>query len=427
MANFAFIGVGSAVFGARTIGDLLFFKEDFAGSTLSLVDTDEKRLGIMKKLSEIMNEQAGSPFRIVANTDRREVLRGADFVITSPAIRREELWKQDWDIIRKLGIKQTYGENGGPGAVALTLRNIPMLLSIFRDVEELAPDAWVINYTNPEARVCIALDRYTDLKFVGLCHQIGEGYRLVSEVLGIAIEDLDIKAGGVNHFTWMYAIHQKSTGSDLYPALRNAAEQGKLDHEPLTLRMLRTFGLCPTPRDHHLAEMLSFAWENQGLKGRDFAAWDKRKKEAMDWANGVVAGSRSVAEVIKGESGERVAHVARSIMKNANAYEISVDLRNDGAIPNLPADSIVEVPAVISATGVAPLRMPPLPEGIAALVRQQIAIQELSVAAAVTGDRSLALQAILLDPCVDSYAAADEALDQLMEANRDTFPAGLYK
>ena len=419
MPKFVLIGVGSAVFGAGTIVDLLHFRKELPATTLSLVDTDPGRLDLMLRLARRLNDEAGSPFEFEASTDRRAVLAGADFVITSPAIKREELWKADWDIVHGAGIKQTYGENGGPGALALTLRNVPMMLDICRDIEELAPHAWVINYTNPESRICMAIDRFTGLKFVGLCHQIMAGYRIVSGVLDIPVEDLDIKAAGLNHFTWMLSIHQKSTGNDLFPAFRKCVERSPIEKEPLSCAMLDLCGLFPTPGDHHLAEMLSFGWEFQGLKGRDFDHYHRWKSESLKWLKGVAEGSREIGELIEGLSGERMAHMATAMVNNTNGFEISMDVRNEGAIPNLPEDAIVEVPGIISALGITPLRMPPLPDVIAGFLRKQIAVQELSVEAAVTGDRSKALQAMVLDPVVDSYAVAERVLGRLLEANRE--------
>jgi len=419
VAKFAFIGVGSAVFGAGTIADIFFHRDQLAGSTLALVDTDPKRLELMASFTLRMNDAHGNPFVVESSIDRQEMLPGSDFVITSAAIKREELWKQDWDIIRKAGIKQTYGENAGPGSLLLTLRNVPMLLAIYRDVERLAPDAWIINYTNPEARVCMALSRYTDLKFVGLCHQIWAGYRIISRLLDVPTDDLDIKAGGINHCTWMYSVHRKSTREDLYPAIRNHVANGGIKEAPLSSKMCEVCGLFPTPGDHHLAEMLSFGWEYQGLDGRDFGAWGRTKAEWTEWLGGVADGSREIEEKIAGLSGERVAQMAVGLLHNTNSYEISMDVRNDGAISNLPDDAIVEVPGLISSHGIVPLRMPQLPESVAGFLRKQITVQELSVEAAVTGSRTTALQALLLDPVVDNVSAAEEVLANGLEANRE--------
>jgi len=417
--KFVLIGVGSAVFGARTMGDLFHFKDEFGRATLSLVDLDACVLDRMTTVANKMNDAAGRPFRIEASTDRRDVLAGADFVVTSPAIKREELWRKDWEIIHGAGIKMTYGENGGPGSLSHTLRNVPMMLDICRDVEELAPEAWVLNFTNPEARICMAIARHTNLKFVGLCHQIHAGYRIISGALDIPEDDLDVKAAGLNHFTWAYDIRRRSTGKNLYPRLHDKVRREGIEKEPMTAKMLELTGLFPMPGDHHLAEFLPFGWEFQGLHGRDFAWWNEHKRKKRAWVEGVVAGTAKIEEVVSGLSGERIAQMALAILTNGNSFEISMDVVNNGAIPNLPDDAIVETPGVISGAGVTPLCMPPLPEIVAEFARRQIACQELSVEAAVTGDRRTALQTMVLDPVVDSSRVAEKVLDQLLEAHRE--------
>lgn len=427
MPKITIIGVGSVSFGAGTIGDLLYFKDTLAGSTIALVDTDQEKLDLMSFLANKLNNDAGKPFKIEKSLERRDVLKGSDFVVTSPAIKREELWKKDWDIINGAGIKQTYGENGGPGSLSHTLRNVPLMLSIFRDVEELAPDAWIINFTNPEARICTAIDRYTSLKFVGLCHQIGEAYRTVSHVMDIPKDDLDIKAAGINHFTWIYDIRRKSTGKGIYEAFCKKIQDMPASFEPMSRKLLDVYGMFPTAGDHHLAEFLSFGWEFLGLSGRDFAARVKEKEDMLDWLRGVASGIRGIEEHLKGRTSESVADIICAITKGQNHYEVSLDIRNEGCIPNLPNDAIVEVPGVVSGDTVRGLRMAPLPEGIAALMRQQITIQALSVEAAVKGDRKLALQAMLLDPVVDNYKTASNVLDKLLEAHKEYISPNFFK
>lgn len=427
MAKIVMIGVGSICFGAKTIGDLIYYKDILKGSLISLVDIDPEKLRLMKALIEKMNEEAGRPFIIEASTQRREVLKGADFVVTSPATKREELWKQDWTIINKAGIKQTYGENGGPGSLALTMRNIPMILSIARDIEELAPNAWVINFTNPEARICMALERYTSLKFVGLCHQIYESYNTIHNVLGIDKRDIDVKAYGTNHLTWISDIRNKATGKCIYDEFKEKLREMPADFEPMSRKLFEIFGMYPTAGDHHLAEFMSFGWEYQGLLGRDFEARRLKIRENMEWLKGVTDGTRAVDEIVSGKSSESVADIIVAMIKGDNHYEVSLDIRNNGCIPNLPSEAIVEVPGVVSADKVRGLKMDPLPEGIAELIRRQVTIHSLSVEAAATGSKDKALQAFILDPVVDNVSTAEAVLDELIQANREFIHPGFLK
>lgn len=411
------IGVGSICFGAKSINDLIYYKDALAGATLSLVDIDEERLGLMAGLARTMNEKAGSPFVIEQSTERKAVLPGADFVITSPAIRREELWKQDWDVLRAAGCRQTYGENGGPGSLFLTLRNIPMMLDIAKDIERLAPSALLINFTNPEARVCMALNRYSKVRTIGLCHQIYESYHTIHRVLGIAKEQIDVKAAGINHLTWIYDIHDTSSGQSIHEAFIHRLNQMPEDYEPMSRMLYQRLGMYPTAGDHHLAEFLAFGWEYQGLEGRDFVRRKQIIADNLAWLRGVHDGSRRIEEIVNGKSSESVADIIQAIVKGDNHYEVSLDLPNHGCIPNLPTDAIVEVPGVVSPDKIRGLQMDALPEPIAELIRRQITVQSLSVDAAVLGSRDLAVQAFMLDPVSDRVVDMEGTMDKLLRLN----------
>ena len=169
------------------------------------------------------------------------------------------------------------------------------------------------------------------------------------------------------------------------------------DFEPMSRKLFDIFGMYPTSGDHHLAELMSFGWEYQGLEGRDFEARKLKIGQNLEWLKGVNEGTRAVEEIVSGKSTESVADIIVAMVKGDNHYEVSLDIRNNGCIPNIPDDAIVEVPGVVSADKVRGLRMDPLPEGIAELIRRQITIHSLAVEAAVTGNRDKALQ-IILDP-----------------------------
>src|SRR3954454_6830912 len=172
------IGAASASFGPRTIGDALLTKE-LRGSTLVLVDLDGPRLQVMTDYARRLNDALDAGWQIESTTDRLQALPDASFVISSIAVRRDELWKHDFQIPLKHGLKQVLGENGGPGGLSHALRNIPLILDIARDMERLCPRALLINYSNPESRVCLAISRYTSQPFVGLCHGVAMGFESV--------------------------------------------------------------------------------------------------------------------------------------------------------------------------------------------------------------------------------------------------------
>ena len=421
------IGAGSASFGPGIIGDILLSKE-MAGSTLALVDRNAEGLALIGKLAKRMNKEWGSGLKIEAHTDRKKALRGAEFVIISIAVEREIRWKLDWEIPNKYGVRQPLGENGGPGAFAHGARNIPMIMDIARDMERLCPDAWILNFTNPVPRNTLAINRYTEIKAVGLCHQIGSAYGQVSRVLDIPRSDLDIKAAGLNHFTWILDIRRKSTGEDLYPAFNAALETYDPKFHPLSREMWRAFGIYPATGDGHMAEYLQWThdaktkpWKKYDLHlynwdgaraGRD-AMWERIAAHAR--------GEGVLSEHYRG-TGERAIPVLTAMVKNANQFEDALNLPNEGYIENLPEESIVEVPGIATGCGVRGVGVGCLPEAVAELCRRQLTVAELAVHAAVTGDKQAALQSILLDPMVGDIDAAKGILREFLEVHGDQMP-----
>ncbi len=431
------IGAGSASFGPAMIHDALLTPE-LRGSTLVLVDIAAQKLEVMAAYARVLNEALGAGLRIEHTAERREALPEAEFVITSVAVKRDDLWKLDFQIPLKHGIKQVLGENGGPGGLSHALRNIPIILGIARDVEDLCPQALLMNFSNPESRIGLALSRYTCLRFVGLCHGIGMGYDSIGRITGIEPADLVGIAAGLNHFAWFTDIRRRSSGEDVYPLLRAADEVYDPTHYPLTRRMFRTYGLYPHPSDDHIGEYLPFAWEACGLHGYDFAAADRRREEAWGRITRVVAGQEPVPAVEPGggsagerqheagarlrKSGEFAFPIIVSAADNRHALIEAVNIPNDGLIANLPGWAVVEVPAVVGADGVKGVQVGRLPAGIAALLATQAHVQDLVVEAAVHGSRERALQALLADPVVHSAEAAERTLDELLSVHAAYLP-----
>ncbi|MGQ9628920.1 MAG: family 4 glycosyl hydrolase [bacterium] len=432
------IGAASASFGLGTLADA-FQSSELRGSKLALVDIDGENLEVMAKLAHRLNEESGMEFEIQHTTDRREALPGAEFVITSIAIKRNELWKLDFQIPLKYGIKQVLGENGGPGGLFHSLRNIPIILDICWDMEKLCPKALLLNFSNPESRICLAVSRHTKIKSVGLCHglpwQLGKLARLLGlEVRGgkpkrgvedeeLLIEEYDIdgRAAGLNHFTWITELRRKSTGEDLYPLLRRKVKEAP-DFQPLCAELFWDFGLYPSPSDDHVGEYISYAWERCGLRGYDFDAADRYREEQWNWIRRMASGEEPVDSLLKRRSGEIAMDIIVDIVDDRHREEIAVNIPNDGFIANLEPGAIVEVAAVVDRGGVHGVRVGELPRGIAALCNTQIAVQDLVVEAAVTGSRQAALQSMLIDPVVQSADAARKTLDELLKIHAPYLP-----
>jgi alpha-galactosidase len=327
------------------------------------------------------------------------------------------------------------GENGGPGGLSHTLRSVHLMLQVARTIEEVTPDAWVLNFTNPMSRVCLGLERATSLRCVGLCHQIGAGYRIVGQVLGLVRDvqearaqsamlhrKFDIKAAGINHFTFIYDLRDNETGEDLYPEFRRRVAAMPPDFEPLSRRLMDAFGLFPANGDGHIGEYVSFAWETSDLKGYDFEKSSQSAEEIKTQLRQAVAGERPFKEYIGRTSGERAIPIIDAMLHNKNQFELALNIPNHGCLPGLPDWAIVEVPGVVSGAGVSGLHVPSLPPGITAMLAQQVAVQDRAVHAAIHGDRTAAFQALLLDPLVSSYEAAAKILDELLAVQAPYLP-----
>jgi len=432
------IGAGSTIFGVNTLADLFAQREHLRGSHIALCDIDVARLARVTRLAERMNDATGAPFTISSATDYRDMLAGAEFVIVSVEVDRVECWKRDWQIPFKYGIRHVLGENGGPGGLSHALRTIDLVLRIAREVERRAPDAYLLNFTNPLSRVCLALTRYTRLKVVGLCHQINKGYYIVGHVLGLtqrldahfphaavanALEkQLDLQTAGLNHFTWIQQLRERATGRDLYPEFRARLRDFDPAFEPLSRRLHDAFGLFPVSGDDHIGEYFSFAHETSDLRGYDFDAYNARGAALDAHIERAASDARTLDEFLHWESGERAAHIVAGIANNWHSYELTVNVENRGALPGLPDWAVVEVPGVVDANGVMALRVPALLPATTAVLNQQVAIQDRVVEAAVHGDRQAALQALLLDPLVTSYADAEKLLDELLTVHAAYLP-----
>jgi alpha-galactosidase len=422
MANttkIVFIGAGSMSFGLSMFRDL-FFAEDLRGSSLVLVDTDADALARSAALARLLNERSGAGLVIETTTERRAALPGAGFVLNATAIDRLRLWQLDYEIPKKHGIRQTLGENGGPGGLFFTLRTLPLVFDFVRDMEALCPDALFVNFSNPESRIILAVGKYSRIRAVGLCEGVFGSRGHVAAVMGLPAEAVDVWAAGLNHFQWLMQIRDHASGADLYPRLRAAEATYDPGFAPLTRTLFHAFGLWPTCGDGHTGEYLPFGWEADGGKGEgyDFAGDRQVRQQFHAEVEAVLAGKDPVPDWWLTPSGERGAAVVAGVARNQKRFIESGIVLNRGTIPNLPADLAVEVPIVVDAAGVHPVSLGPLPEPVAKLLAVPAGVQQLAVEAAMRGSKELAREALLIDPVVSSTKAAEALLDELWEVNR---------
>ncbi|MFB0517245.1 MAG: hypothetical protein ACETWG_11675 [Candidatus Neomarinimicrobiota bacterium] len=451
------IGAGSAIFGLNTVAALMG-SERLRGSHLALVDRNADTLALIARLAERLNREWDARMTITTHTHHADALDGTAFVVSAIEVGpREKLWRSDYEITLKYGVRQPYAENGGPGGFAHAARNIGPVMEIVHDMEQACPDAWFINYTNPMIRICDAIARYSDVKVVGLCHGIHTGYGMVglvlADYLGIEVPDgvisthadpeiwprlmhiahqalqrIDIKAAGLNHFTWMLDVHDKRTGEDLYPLFAERWVAFDPTFEPLTRRLYDTFGWFPIPGDEHISEYLPWVsdpvtkpWEKYELSLYDWELWDKLRGHGHDDIAKMGAGQKGI-ESLRDADSEGALEMIENIAGAGNHYHLAVNLPNQGHISNLPEGAIVEIPGLISGAGVQGIAVGPLPEPIAELCRREITVARLCVDAAVNGDRRAALQCLLLDPVITDLDVAQQILDDYLETYREYVP-----
>ena len=414
-AAIVFIGAGSMSFGIPTFRDL-FTTRELAGASLRLVDIDPENLERMYDLAIKMNEVSGLGFEISKTVNRLEALPGADYVVNSLAIERCELWKHDFRVPLKHGIKHCLGENGGPGALFFAMRTIPLILDICKDMERLCPDAWFLNFSNPESRIVLAVNKYTKIKCIGLCHGVFMGLDDIAKILEMPPSEIEIAAAGLNHFQWITSIRRKSDNTDLYPLFKEKEKSFDPAFSPFTRKIFKAFGYWPTCSDDHLGEYLMYGYEG-GMHGYDFESDEqdrvKMKKDIAD----MVSGKRDAKEWLV-KSGEKAVEVITALHTGVQASIPSAIVYNLGAITNLPPDLAVEIPIVADGSGIRKVQVGDMPKGAAALMSLQVGVQQMAVEAAVHGDRQLALQALLCDPVVNSTDAAEKVLDELWEVNK---------
>ena len=451
------IGAGSASFGLNSLAALMSSSR-LQGSHLALVDRNEDTLAVVHRLGQRLNREWAAQMRLTTHTHHREALEGASFVILSIEVPpREELWRSDFEIPLKYGVRQPYAENGGPGGFAHAARNIGPVMEIVRDMERLCPDAWLINFTNPMMRICDAIARYSSIKVVGLCHQIKVGYAMVgltlADELGIDVPDgftdthaspdsgppravvakqvlekVEIVAAGLNHFTWMLALFDRQTGEDLYPLFAESWTQLPAEFEPLTRRIYSTFGLFPIPGDEHLCEYLPWLsdpntkpWVKFDVSLYDWDYWGQDRGRGHTNMKKMASGEMAVDPLLDADS-EGALEVIEHLCGAVPMHHLALNVPNQGFITNLPSGAIVEVPGIVSSFGVQGASVGSLPRGIAELCRREIAVSQLCVDAAVHGDRQAALQCLLLDPVTSDLGTAQRILDDYLISYREQLP-----
>ena len=421
------IGAGSTNFGLGTVGDI--FKSDILrGSTIVLHDINRDALVQTEKITQQYREKNKIDVNIEAHLSRKDALQGADYCIISIEVGdRFELWEQDWKIPQQYGIKQVFGENGGPGGMFHSMRIIPPILDICEDITRICPDAFVFSYSNPMQRICHTVTtKYPGLKFTGLCHEIGSMERHLPEMLDTPFSNIGIKAGGLNHFSILTEAWYKDTGKDAYPDIREKVPEyfknyintwdGQVSkpgaERGLFFELFNRYNYLPITTDSHLGEYLQWAYSVSDHEGiLDF--YNKYKKKCTTFYD-----SEETYEYyfdMNVEMNERIVPIMEGIHADSNFEESAVNVPNKGFIEYLPDGIVIEVPAFINKDGVTGMKLENYPKSFSTLLMNQVSVIELTTVAILEQSKDVALQALLADPVVDNVGAAEKLLDTILD------------
>lgn len=453
----AVIGAGSSAFGSNTLSAIMRSKI-LRGSTLALVDINAETLAVITKLASRLNLEWGGNFTVTSHTNHREALPGCRFVVCSIEVGpREKLWELDFSIPLQYGVHQPYAENGGPAGFFHAARNIRPVMDIAHSMEELCPDAWLINYTNPMIRICDAVNRYSKIKVVGLCHQIFAGYGMAGVALandiGVKVPEgltgmhaaldqhlsqlqlreqtvplLDIRAAGLNHLCWVLSIHERNTGRDLYPLLRQRFFELDPNFEPLTREVFSVMPLFPAPGDTHLCEFLPWfsntekmPWQKYNLRLYDWKEMAANRKNEIQKLRAMANYDMPIDDLLNTDS-EGALEVIEKQVAATTYYHLAANLPNEGQITNLPRGCTVETPVIVDGGGVHAVMTGALPTAIAELCEREITLSQLCVDSVINGDREKALQCILLDPFINDIEVGRKILDAFLSAYKEYLP-----
>ena len=452
MPKITFIGAGSTVFAKNLLGDILSFPE-LAGSTISLFDIDAERLRTSEVVAHKLADTLGARPAIEATTDRRRALDGADYVICMIQVAGYKPGTViDFEIPKKYGLRQTIADTLGVGGIMRGLRTIPVLLEMCREMEELCPDVLFLNYVNPMAINCWAIGRASTIKTVGLCHSVQGTAKELARDIGVPIDEINYVCAGINHMA--FYLRFERDGQDLYPSIREVVDEGRVpEWNRVRYEMFTRLGYFVTESSEHFSEYVPWfiKRDRPDLIERfnipldeyprrcevQIAEWDAMREALED------PDPDAVGRYERKRMEERLARIARkdpayaeelrrswaaeqqqhNKVRRSSEYGSLIihsqetdqprvvygNVANHGLIDNLPEGCCVEVPCLVNKNGVQPVRIGSLPPHLAALMRTNINVQELTVEAALTRKREHIYHAAMLDP----HTAAELDLDQI--------------
>ena len=435
MIKIAFIGAGSLGFTRGLVRDVLTFPL-LQDATLSLMDIDPERLEFARKSVQRIIDMGKYPATVTATLDRVEALRGADIVLVTILSGSTEVWRYDIEIPKQYGVDINVGDTRGPAGIFRALRTIPVMLDIVKDMEDYCPNAVLLNYTNPMAMLCRALQRKTFIRLTGLCHSVQGTALMLSYWIGAPYKEITYTCAGLNHMAWY--LKYEWNGVDAYPLIRKAiTERPQIyNHEVVRNEMFLHLDYYVTESSGHNSEynawfrkrpdlIEKYCTTGTGWNPGEYAYILKEYQNAESTWRDEARQWFAVDKPIELERGEEyAAHIINALM-GGDPFTFNGNVANTGLVTNLPEDACVEVPVWVSRKGFEPVHVGALPPQCAALTNLTAQIEEMAVEGALTGDPRLVFQAICYDPltsAVLSLAEIRQMVNQMFEQNKAFLP-----
>lgn len=435
MPKIAFIGAGSLGFTRGLVRDILTFPL-LRNSEIALMDINKERLQYARRACQKIVDQGNYPAKITTTASRTQALKKADAVLVTILSGSTSVWQHDILIPKKYGIDTNVGDTRGPSGIFRALRTIPVMLSICRDMERLCPRAIMLNYTNPMAMLCHAMQQRSSIQVTGLCHSVQGTARMLARWVGLKADKVDYLCAGINHMAWYLKFEHK--GRNLYPRIRKAVQTDKkvYNHEQVRNEMFLALGYYVTESSGHNSEynwwfrkrpdlirkycIKGTGW-NPGKYAYILKSYQKRnttwKKTVRDWLD--------PQKPMNLERGEEYASSIINAYLGGELFEFNGNVPNNGLIDNLPQDCCVEVPVLASRRGFAPIRVGSLPDSCAMLTSLSAQIESLAVKGCLAGDPTLVYQAIAHDPLTAtklSLAEIRKMVSEMFRKNKKYLP-----
>ncbi|MDP6667059.1 MAG: alpha-galactosidase [Dehalococcoidia bacterium] len=415
MAKISLIGAGSVVFARRLLQDIVCVPE-LGDSTVALMDTDPERLELMGRFAKKLAADTGTRIKVEVTGDRREALADSDYVLTT--IRVGDSFERDIAIPLKYGVDQSVGDTVGPGGVFKALRTAPVLLDICEDIEDVAPDAMLLNYTNPMAITCWAIADATDVPTLGLCHSVQHTTADLADYIGAPRDSVNIWVAGINHLAWFLRFEQD--GVDAYPKLFDAMDNPEIySRDTVRFEVMRQFGYFVTESTRHMSEYTPYFRYNEDVieefnLNQIRQDLQRRVTRIDDHYTQLLEDTNSDRKLTAERSEEYACRIIEA-METDRPTVINANVPNTGLIDNLLDQSCVEVPVLIDKLGFHPMAVGELPGQLAALSRSNQAVQQLATQAILDGDREAAFHAVALDPLTSAVLSLSEIRDMFDE------------